>query len=133
MERMKTDIHRQQTHNPLVDLLLNLLQGALHLLLNLVHGTIDLRLVLVQEGLQALSVDDSSQLQMNEHPNTYIHIRQEAANQQSNLRHVIQSVPNGDSCVRKVQTGEEGHNRLHNVQESKHNPVDEPSTQCIHK
>ena len=128
MERMNTDIHLQQTHNPLVDLLLNLLQGALHLLLNLVHGGVDLRLVLVQEGLQALSVDDSGQLQMSTRPNTHIHIRKEAANQQSNLHHVVQSVPSGDSRVENVQTGEEGHNRLHNVQESKYNPVDEPST-----
>lgn len=132
MERMNTDIHLQQTHNPLVHLLLNLLDGTLHLLLQLVHRVVDLRLVLVQEGLQALLVDDSSQLQMKMHPNTHIHLRNEAAHQQNHLHYVVQSIPNGESSATGLQTGKEGHNRLHNVQESKHNPVDEPSTQPMH-
>ena len=122
-----TNIH------PLVHLLLNLLDGALHLLLQLVHRAVDLRLVLVQERLQALLVDDSRQLQMKTRCQTHIHLGNEAADQQNHLHHVIQSVPRGDGYNTELQTGKEGHNRLHNVQESKHNPVDEPSTQKAHK
>ena len=114
------------TH-PLVHLLLNLLDGALHLLLQLVHRAVDLRLVLVQERLQALLVDDSGQLQMKMRYHTHIHLGNEAADQQNHLHHVIQSVPRGNGHDTTLQTGKEGHNRLHNVQESKHNPVDEPT------